>query len=171
MNSRFEKYLKELNQHHDNARVEQTLNELHKSFSTLTQSEQKYAKLFLHDLQRGDARLIDGHSFRDYINDYKGDAENAQLNAVVSALGLDKNLLMALMVDTVNEQNLNIFGRFDALKATVDKNKAKAYFEKHDGQVISPFKLNIRIDKFLKQFILKQTDDALTGLSPNADGR
>jgi type I restriction enzyme R subunit len=154
MNSRFDKYLKELNQHQDQANIELTLNELHKSFSSLTEGEQKYAKLFLHDLQRGDAQLIEGHSFRDYINDYKDNAENAQLNAVVSALGLDKNLLMALMGDSVNEKNLNNFGRFDALKDTVDKNKAKAYFEKQDGVAIPPFKLNIRMDKFLKQFIL-----------------
>ena len=33
------------------------------------------------------------------------------------------------MADSVNDKNLNDFGRFDALKETVDKAKAKAYFE------------------------------------------
>lgn len=157
MNSRFDKYLKELNQNSIN--IENTLNELHKSFASLSQSEQKYAKLFLHDLQRGDARLIDGHTFRDYINIYKDNAENAQVNMVVDALGLDKRLLLTLMSDRVNEYNLNDFGRFDALKETVDKAKAKAYFEKQDGITISLFKLNIRIEQFLKQFIFSRTDD------------
>lgn len=157
MNSRFDKYLKELNQNSIN--IENTLNELHKSFASLSQSEQKYAKLFLHDLQRGDARLIDGHTFRDYINIYKDNAENAQVNMVVDALGLDKRLLLTLMSDRVNENNLNDFGRFDALKETVDKAKAKAYFEKQDGITISLFKLNIRIEQFLKQFIFSRTDD------------
>lgn len=162
MNSRFDKYLKELNQHQDSTSIETTLNELHKSFASLTQSEQKYAKLFLHDLQRGDAQLIEGHTFRDYINTYKDNAENAQLNAVVDALGLDKGLLIALMADSVNDKNLNEFGRFDALKDSVDKAKAKIYFEKQDGVTIPLFKLNIRIDQFLKQFILAQTDDFLS---------
>lgn len=157
MNSRFDKYLKELNQNSIN--IENTLNELHKSFASLSQSEQKYAKLFLHDLQRGDARLIDGHTFRDYINIYKDNAENAQVNMVVDALGLDKRLLLTLMSDRVNENNLNDFGRFDALKETVNKAKAKAYFEKQDGITISLFKLNIRIEQFLKQFIFSRTDD------------
>ena len=155
MNSRFEKYLKELNQGQEN--IEATLSELHTSFSTLTQSEQKYAKLFLNDLQRGDAQLVEGHTFRDYINDYKDSTENAQLNAVVSALGLDKNLLTTLMADKVDEKNLNNFGRFDALKKTVDQNKAKAYFEKQENVVIPPFKLNMRIDQFLKTFILDRS--------------
>ena len=112
----------------------------------------------MHDLQRGDARLTEGYSFRDYINDYKDNAENAQLNAVVSALGLDKNLLIVLMGDNVNEKSLNNFGRFDALKETVNMAKAKAHFEKQDGVTITVFKLNIRIDKFLKEFILEQAD-------------
>ncbi|WP_075337235.1 type I restriction endonuclease subunit R [Yersinia enterocolitica] len=162
MNSRFDKFLKELNQHQDSASIESTLNELHKSFASLTQSEQKYAKLFLHDLQRGDAQLIEGHTFRDYINTYKDNAENAQLNAVVNALGLDKERLITLMADSINDKNLNDFGRFDALKDSVDKEKAKVYFEKQDGVTIPLFKLNIRIDQFLKQFILAQTDDFLS---------
>jgi type I restriction enzyme R subunit len=164
MNSRFDKFLKELNQHQDQASIELTLNELHKSFASLTQSEQKYAKLFLHELQRGDAQLIEGHSFRDYINDYKDNAENAQINTVVNALGLDINRLMALMADKVNETNLNNFGRFDALKETVDRGKAKVYFEKVDGTVIPAFNLNMRIAQFLKQLIFTQADERAIGI-------
>lgn len=170
MNSRFDKYLKELNQHDDQASIELTLNELHKSFSSLTQTEQKYAKLFLHDLQRGDAHLIEGNTFRDYINIYKDNAENAQINAIVNALGLDKCKLESLLNDSVNEKNLNNFGRFDALKNTVDKAKAKVYFEKIDGVSIPPFKLNIRIDQFLKQFIFSQADDLLNDVEDVLSG-
>tara|TARA_R110002167_G_scaffold305579_1_gene509729 strand:- start:9458 stop:11032 length:1575 start_codon:yes stop_codon:yes gene_type:complete len=169
MNSRFDKFLKQLNQHQDQASIELTLNELHRSFSSLTQGEQRYAKLFLHDLQRGDAEIIEGHSFRDYINDYKGNAENARLNAVVNALGLDRNLLVILMGDNVNEKNINNFGRFDALKETVDRTKAKTYFEKLDGVAIPPFKLNIRIDKFLKQFVFAHADELLADIPAELD--
>ncbi|MGB0937778.1 MAG: type I restriction endonuclease subunit R, EcoR124 family [Colwellia sp.] len=155
MNSRFDKYLKELNQGQDKASVELTLNELHKSFSSLTQNEQKYAKLFLHDLQRGDAKLVDGHSFRDYINDYQNNVENAKINALVDALGVDKSLLIELMGSVINEKNINQFGRFDNLKATVDIDKAKAYFENIEGSTIPPFKLRIKVDKHLQGFILE----------------
>lgn len=155
MNSRFDKYLKELNQHEDPASLELTLNELHKSFSSLTQAEQKYARLFLHDLQRGDAQLIAGDAFRDYINSYKDNAEHAQINAIVNALGLDKSLLISLLKDSVNEKNINSFGRFDALKETVDKAKAKAYFEAQEGKSIPIFRVNIKIDQCLKAFIIQ----------------
>ena len=155
MNSRFDKYLKELNQGQDKASVELTLNELHKSFSSLTQSEQKYAKLFLHDLQRGDAKLVDGHSFRDYINDYQNSEENKKINKLVDDLGVDKSLLIELMSSVINEKNINQFGRFDNLKATVDIDKAKAYFESEEGRTIPPFKLRIKVDKHLQGFILE----------------
>ena len=158
MNSRFEKFLKARDQNLDPATIEAIFTELHKSFASLPQIEQKYAKLFLNDFERGDAQLIEGYTFRDYINTYKDNAENAKFNAVVNALGVDKGLLMALMADSLSEHNLNDFGRFDALKETVDKAKAKVYFEKQDGVTLPLFKLNIRIDQFLKQFIF-QVDD------------
>jgi len=59
------------------------------------------------------------------------------------------------MSDNVNEKNLNQFGRFDALKETVDKAKAKAYFESKEGASISTFHINIKIDQLLKEFITR----------------
>ncbi|MFA0482627.1 type I restriction endonuclease subunit R, EcoR124 family [Vibrio sp. 10N.222.55.B11] len=162
MNSRFDKYLKELNQHQDSTSVETTLNELHKSFASLSQSEQKYAKLFLHDLQRGDAQLIEGHTFRDYINDYQNQKEQLRIAAIVEALGLDRDLLLQLMGGNVNEQSINRFGRFDTLKSTVDRSKAKVYFERLEGATIPPFKLNMRIDKYLQEFIFGQAEVLLS---------
>ncbi len=163
MNSRFDKYLKELTKSQGSVSIEATLNELHKSFSSLTQIEQKYAKLFLNDLHRGDAKLIDGNSFRDYINDYKDKAENAEINTIVNAIGVDKSLLMRLLSGSVNEKNLNEFGRFDALKDTIDKAVAKSYFEKKFGMEISPFKLNICIENYLKEFILNRQAQSIEG--------
>ncbi|MDF7670755.1 HsdR family type I site-specific deoxyribonuclease [Orbaceae bacterium ESL0721] len=154
MNSRFAKYLKELNNNQNSATIETTLNDLHKSFASLTQTEQKYAKLFLHDLQRGDAQLIEGNTFKDYINIYKNRAENDRINALVEAFSLDKKQLIALISDYITEDNLNKSGRFDALKASVDKERAKIFFEKREKTTISLFRLNILIENYLKQFIL-----------------
>lgn len=37
----------------------------HKTFATLSQEEQKYANIFLHDIQRGDVEVTVGKSLRD----------------------------------------------------------------------------------------------------------
>lgn len=89
------------------------------------------------------------------INLYKDNAENAEINALVEALGLDKNLLLELLKDSLNEGNLNRFDRFDALKATVDRAKTKVYFEAQERKSISPFGLNIKIDQYLKDFVMR----------------
>src|SRR5699024_5274621 len=77
MNSRFEKYLRDLRQENiDPEEIQKTLNELHKSFASLSQEEQKFANIFLHDVERGEAGLVEGKSFRDYITEYQLSAKN-----------------------------------------------------------------------------------------------
>lgn len=158
MNSRFDKYLRVLNSGVNPEETERTLNELHQSFSSLTQDEQKYAKLFIHDLQRGDAQLVEGNSFRDYINSYQNQAEQARINGIVEALGLDRDLLVQLMNGAINKENINRFGRFDTLKATVVIDKAKVFFEKLEGESLPLFEINMLIDEHLKEFIFEQSE-------------
>ena len=71
MNSRFEKWKKELSDPDtDPQERERTLEELHRSFAYLSQEEQKFANLFLHDVQTGDVKLVSGMTFSDYIVQY-----------------------------------------------------------------------------------------------------
>ena len=54
----------------------------------------------------------------------------------------------------VSESSLNEYGRFDDLVATVDKSKAKAYFEKLENTPIPPPKVNPKVSKLLREFVL-----------------
>lgn len=154
MNSRFEKYLKVL-QGGDLKAKEATLAELHRSFTSLSQEDQKIAEIFLHDIQRGDVQIDPSRTFRDYLTDYKTAAKDKEIAAIVSALGLDKAKLIALMNTHVTEANLNEYGRFDDLKATVDKQMAKAYFEGLEGTTLPMFRVNIKAAKLLSDFLLQ----------------
>lgn len=40
------------------------------------------------------------------------------------------------------------------MKDSVDKTKAKKYFEEQEGMAIPPFKVNVKIAELLKKFIL-----------------
>ena len=155
MNSRFVKYIKLL--HTDGTSAEilaKAADELHKTFATLTQEEQKYANILLHDIQRGDVIPEAGKTFRDYITEYLANAKNTQVHKVAQILGLDEAKLLKMMALGVTDANINAFGRFDELKTTVDKQKAKAYFEKVEGKKIIPPKVNNKIDLFLRNFII-----------------
>lgn len=155
MNSRFEKYLKLLNLEGASAEaVEQAETELHKTFAMLSQEEQKYANIFLHDIQRGDVAITEGKTLRDYITEYLSKAKDDQIHRVAVALGVDEVKLRTIMSLRLNSTNINEFGRYDELKKTVNKAKAKEYFEKIEGTKIIPPKVNVKVDNLLREFIL-----------------
>lgn len=156
MNSRFDKYMKLLVQDEASAEeLQKAEDELHKTFATLSQEEQKFANIFLHDIQSGDVRVEEGKTFRDYITEYVERAKNDQIHRLASVLGLDEELLRSMMALSVTEDNINEYGRLDALKATVDKAKAKDYLEKVGGKKLPIPMVNIQVDKLLRSFILK----------------
>lgn len=156
MNSRFQKYLKALQDGEETAAV---LDELHKSFATLTQIEQKYANIFLHDVQSGDVIVEEEKTLRDYITEYMTRAKNDQIHRFAVATGVDEAELRAFMQMKVTEANINEFGRFDRLKGTVDRALAKAFIEKLEGSTIKPFQVNMKIDQILRRFILEDGFD------------
>ena len=155
MNTRFTKYLKLIHQEGaSKTAIDNALDELHKTFATLNQEEQKFATIFLHDVQRGDVRVDLTKTFRDYITEYMTRAKNDQIHRFAITFGLDENMLRSMMVLKLTETNIDEFGRFQKLVSTVDKKKAKAYFELVEGKKLSPPKVNIKIDSILRDFIL-----------------
>lgn len=158
MNSRFEKYLKLLRTD-DASEVElqKAEDELHKTFATLSQEEQKHANIFLHDIQSGDVQVEEGMTFRDYIVQYVTKAKDDQIHRLSAyVLGVDETMLRKMMNKKyVTKDNINEFGDFDALKATIKLDVVIAYFKKITGEDISIPKANIRADKMLRDFILQ----------------
>lgn len=156
MNSRFDKYIKELKKGDvDSTELQNTLDELYKSFATLTQEEQKYANLFIRDVQTGVAHLESGKTFREYITEYEFNAKNDQIRKISTIFGLDESKLRSLMSSGLTAISINEYGRFDELKSTVDRAKAKEYFEKIEGTTIAPFKVNIKVHNLLQKFIIE----------------
>jgi type I restriction enzyme R subunit len=152
MDSRFEKYLKALNLG-DKQEMQRTLDDLHKSFAALSQEEQKYAALFLHDIQRGGVVVEAGKTFKDYVIQYQAQIKNDQIHRLASVFSLDEDRLRTLMKFRVTSANINEYGRFEDLVATVDRSKAKEYFEGIEKAKIKAYRVNAKIDKLLREFI------------------
>ena len=64
---------------------------------TLTQEEQKYANIFLHDIERGDVIAEDGKKLRDYITEYQFRAKDDQIHRFATIFGLDEDKLRNMM--------------------------------------------------------------------------
>ncbi len=160
MNSRFEKYMRMSKQADiSEEALQQTLDDLHKSFAALTQEEQKYAEIFLRDVQRGDVVVQEGKVLRDYITEYLCKAKSDQIHRFSAIFGLDEAKLRNMMELHLTETNINEFGRFEELKSSIDKAKAKEYFEKSEGAALIPLKINAKTDKILREFILSDGFD------------
>lgn len=114
MNSRFAKYIKLLYQGDAGEELQRAEEELHKTFATLSQEEQKFANLFLHDIQSGDVKVDGSKTFRDYITEYMERAKNDQVHRLAVALGLDEAMLRSMMTLSVTEESINEYGRLDA---------------------------------------------------------
>lgn len=145
MNARFEKWLKTIGGIEEAAALE----ELHHSFATLSKEDQKFAELFLHDVQSGDIKLDPNLALSDYITTYKQKDANDKVLKIIKSLGLDGDLLRAMLARKYTGENLDL-GRLNDLKETVDREKAKVYF--NEDRI---FYLNIRIDEFLRELITR----------------
>lgn len=155
MNANFEKWLKRLTAGGaSSAELEAMLDELHGSFASLDQEQQRYADLVIQAAQGFDLELKPGMTFMDYINEFQAKGKAGQIRALVDALGIDEHQLRALMAQHVTEANINEFGRLDSLKKTANAELAKQFFSKKEGKVVPPFKVSIMLDALLREFIL-----------------
>lgn len=155
LNSRFTRYVR--------AREDGTLspeekekirNELHKAFAVLNPDEQKYAAIFLHDIDSGTVELVPGKGFKEYIADYIKQAKNDRIHKLVEALGLDEALLRQLLDSYPTEDNLDRNGRFTDLSNSVNFDKAKAFFEAQEHRTLLPYEVNQKKDALLHAFVL-----------------
>ena len=126
MNSRFDKFFKLLQQgDYDQAAMDQVLRDLHKSFAMLSQIEQRYANLFISDIQSGEVKFDPTMTFRDYIAKYMRKAEDARIARIVRRLGCYEDLLRKLLDRKVNVSNYKDFGYFEELVCSVDRGKGQ----------------------------------------------
>ena len=155
INSKFVKFIKQLYAEGPGSELtKEALKELHKSFASLPQKDQRTAILILHDIQSGDLRLEPGKTIQDYINEYQLKELYEQMKTLTEATGVNLSMLKNIMCAGVTEENLDDFNRFSDLRITIDNGKTKAFLEKVGGKpVASPFVM-ARWTKVLKDFIL-----------------
>ncbi len=157
MNQRFDRYIKLIKS--DNATEEikaSVLAELHKTFATLSQDEQKFANIFLHDIERGDVDIEDVKSLRDYITIYQTNAKNDQISRFVNYLGIgNEKLLREMMALNLDASNLNEFGRLEQLEDSANDKIAKTNIDNDSEKPVPMPRVRIKIRELIRKFILE----------------
>lgn len=151
LNSRFTKYLVALQ---TGENIDKARNEVHKTFATLSQEEQKYANMFLADIEIGKVVVQGDKTLREYITEYQTRAKNDQIHEFASTIGINEDMLRELIKLNLSDSNINEYGKFDALMNTLDKNTAKAYFDKNEETSTAMFMVSIKANKLVREFLL-----------------
>ena len=134
--------------------MEKIYQEVHRSFATLSQEEQGFAEMIIHDIQNGTLIIDASKTFRDYLNEYQIRIKNDQIHKFATTLGYDETILRDLVMSRPSEANLNDFGRFDKLRSTLDPEIAAKYFEEKNKKKV-PKPIVIRdAENLIKSFIL-----------------
>lgn len=153
MNTRFVKYLVALKNGNPDE-IENVRVELYSTFASLTNEEQKYAQLFLADLESGKATIEDGKVLKDYISEYMKRAKDDLIHRVSIVLGVDEDKLREFKLGKITEADIDKFGRLTALKLSADISKAKEYFDSKDGVSYPTPRVRQKLDKALRDFII-----------------
>lgn len=156
MDSKFKHFVKQLEQKKVTPQELADLKqEVHSSFAGLSREDQKFAEMLLDDIASGNITLESGLTFQDYIAKYKTRALKESIELAVTAFGLDRRLLEQILGSgTVTDANLNEYGRFDRLTASVNPAKAKPYLETALGEALTIPAYNVKITAVLKEFLL-----------------
>ena len=151
MNAKFGKFLRTLADGED---VTQVLADLHRSFATLSQGDQKFAQQILDDVQNGRLAPDPGKTLSDYITAYEKRAKDDRIHRFALVFGADERALRKLMDAQPVPGELNAYGRFDALLKTADPAKAAAFFTAMEGRPVSVFAANLKMDQYFRKFVL-----------------
>ena len=153
MNSRFKQYIKDL--HSGDAKAkEKALDDLHKSFASLSQEDQGFARQFLNDVENG-LPVAPDKNLSDYIADYKAKAYNDEIHAIATGLGIDETKLKNLINLHPIEATINAFNRYDELFNELDVYKARTYLEtKLNKSLPKARQVKVEADSYLRRIII-----------------
>lgn len=147
INEHFTKYIKTNDQ--------KELDELHKSIAALPEKEQRYAKEILDEVFVPQ----EGKEFSDCITERMGKAEDERIHKFASDIGVDEEKLRKMISLRLTENNIGVQGRDEELEETIDKQKARAYFELKEGKSLNEWEITKLISKELRAFILSGGED------------
>ena len=155
INSKFVRFIKRLYAEGPGSEpTKEALQELHKTFASLPQKDQRTAIMILHDIQRGDLRPEAGKTIQDYINEYQLKELHKQIVILSEATGINISMMERLMLDSPTEETLNAFNRFEELRLTLDPLKTRTFITRVEGTEPKARMVLAKGAKLLKDFIL-----------------
>lgn len=151
MQSKFKKFIIALNNGSAEER-QNALDELHRTFSTLSQEEQKQANIILTDIYSGKLTPDGNKTIKEYITEYMLKTKQANDIKFAQLLGIPYSVFKQFLQE-VNKDNPDEFGRLKALKELINKQILKENLERQYNKRLTIPKLNREIDKIIREYV------------------
>ena len=136
--------------------------QLHKTFAVLNSIEQRYAKIFLHQVESGEIIVDNSKSFHEYITELHVKYNNDYIHKISNGFGVNEEKFRKLILAGATDKNINVYGRYDDLMDSIDINKAKEYLDERDKKEYTLREVRMKVDEELTQIILNGGVDELT---------
>ncbi len=134
MNSLFTRYMTIRRTEKDIEIVKKALEEVSRAFAFLSKTDQKYANIFIHDVESGELNPSPSMSMRDYITEYRHKAEDTKTHKLADVFGYNMEKLKAVLA--ISGENINEYGKYDELVDGTDIKLAMKYFSEKEGHSV-----------------------------------
>lgn len=100
-----------------------------------------------------DEAVLDGAKV-DFARDVVDEKIEGAIRGISEHFGLDDGELKKFIGLPIDGSNINEYGRYDKLRKGLDRTKAKEYFEELEGKEIEAFRVHIKVDQLLRDFLI-----------------
>lgn len=148
MEKNFKKYIKEIPIYGpDGDKAIEVLKELRRSFSYLSQDEQKIANLLVNEIQSGDRIVKEGDTLNDLINQYKITKRDKSITSFCKTYLIPENKFIKFVKECTTHSNINQYGALDKLIDSCDIRTLASKLNK------TPFQTRVDLTSLVKNFI------------------
>ncbi len=151
MESRFTLYCKKLDEDYSREDIDAVEKDLHNMFATLSSEDHFWADRILYDIHNGNLDPA-GRKLSELIAIKKIEFENDVVKKFASAIGVDEDKLRVIKRD-YDGSNINLNGRFDELKKTLNLDIARKFIESLYGKPMKDYEIRLKADYLLRKFI------------------
>lgn len=160
LDAKFDKWRAAIaSKHTTQAQLDELLVEVQQYYVALSQEEQQAARRVIAMIQSGALDPDPMKSFRDYINEELSSAQAARIAALVRITGVDaakvEEMLKTYGGRDVSDAELNSFGHFDNVLATVDDDLFGAWLKAEKNLDLIPIDRTWAARRLLTEFITR----------------
>lgn len=129
------------------------IREIRDNLNTMPVHLQKWARMVLHDIERGFLIVQKGRTFRDYIAEYASNTVRDRIKKEAGKFNIDPERLLDVYRRTSSEKDINDQSQLTNLEDSANMGMVAEYFG------CSQFKARVKLDSYLTDFILNRKAD------------